>query len=73
MGADDFGEIGVLAQPKADAGVKRKAADSGAPREYLKIFETLSPQLLNAFGESKFMKLDDQTVPPLIIYFLFGR
>jgi hypothetical protein len=59
--ADDFGSIGKNVQP--DTGIKRKADDDkGASREYLKVFETLSPQLLNAYGESKFMKMEDKAV-----------
>ena len=58
-GAEDFSSLQVASQPSQ--GAKRKGIDP-EPRPYLKIFETLPPQLLNAYGESKFMKLDDKTV-----------
>ena len=62
---NDFSAFGPGA---ADAAQIAKAAGgdkskTGVKREYLKIFETLPPQLHNAYGEAKFMKLDDPTVP----------
>ena len=34
----------------------------GATREWLKVFETLPPQLLNAYGEASFNKMGDEAV-----------
>ena len=62
MGLNDFDS---LAQEKAGvggssvSGAKRKQSDIGESREYMKVFETSPPQRLNAFGESKFMKMGD--------------
>ena len=36
--------------------------DSGKKREYLKVFETLPVQLLNAYGQSKFARTSDEDV-----------
>ena len=59
---DDFVPIGKVWKNSADIGAKRKAEDQGEKRQYLKVFETLSPQLLNAYGDSKFMKMEDKDV-----------
>jgi len=37
-------------------------SDNDKKREYLKAFETLGPQLLNAYGPAKFPKLSDEQV-----------
>jgi hypothetical protein len=42
--------------------MKRKAEEQGQARPWLKVFETVPPQLLNAYGEAKFGKLDDADV-----------
>ena len=34
----------------------------GVTREWLKVFETLPPQLLNAYGKSSFNKMGDEAV-----------
>ena len=47
----------------ADVSAGGDKGKKGEKRKYLKIFETLPPQLHNAYGEAKFMKLDDATVP----------
>ena len=61
--ADDFGELGAKL-PEADvSGAKRKRQeDTGTPREYLKVFETLPCQLLNAYGMAKYNRLSDVQV-----------
>ena len=65
MGLNDFDSIAQekagVAGASVSSGHKRKL-DTGESREYLKVFETLPPQLLNAFGESKFMKMGDADV-----------
>ena len=57
--ADDFG-ISMNA-PSAQAKVSDDKA-KGTKRTYLKVFETMPPQLLNAYGASKYAKLDDAQV-----------
>ena len=59
---DDFGPIGKASKNSPDMGAKRKAEDQGEQRQYLKVFETLGPQLLNAYGEAKFTKVEDKDV-----------
>jgi len=59
---DDFGPIGKASKNSPDIGAKRKAEDQGEQRQYLKVFETLGPQLLNAYGEAKFTKMEDKDV-----------
>ena len=59
MGADDFADVGSQG---VSSGTKKVADDSGKKREYLKAFETLAPQLLNAYGPAKFPKLSDAQV-----------
>ena len=36
--------------------------DKGAKRTYLRVYETLPPQMLNAYGPGKFQKLSDRAV-----------
>ena len=36
--------------------------EPGGPRAYLKCFETLGPQMLNAYGEAKYAKMADEDV-----------
>ena len=63
MSADDFGEAekdGVSKSARwAD---KRKRQDEGTTREWLKVYETVPAQMLNAYGEAKYAKLTDATV-----------
>ncbi len=58
--ADDFGgvsgtqvNIGRYTASRAEVGEKRK---------WLKVYETLPPQMLNAYGEAKFAKTSDAEV-----------
>ena len=41
---------------------KRPREEEGSEREYLKIFETLPCQLLNAYGMAKYPKISDEKV-----------
>jgi len=41
---------------------KKSKSDQGQKREWLKVFETLPPQMLNAYGPAKFAKLSDKSV-----------
>ena len=60
--ADDFGMLGAEKKGAEGKGIKRPAPDSGEQRPWLRVFETLPPQLLNAYGEAKFGKLSDAAV-----------
>ena len=49
------------------AGVTGRAAgmekrEQGHKREWLQVFETLPPQMLNAYGPAKFAKMSDESV-----------
>ena len=57
----DFEDV-ELPQVSQDDNGKRKADAQGQEREYLKIFETLPCQLLNAYGMAKYQKLSDAKV-----------
>jgi hypothetical protein len=60
--ADDFGPaegMPTTAIPSVDG--KKKGAQ-GEKRTWLKVFETLGPQLLNAYGEAGYGKQDDATM-----------
>ena len=56
--ADDFGDINQKVQEK---GSKRARIedDEGSKRPWLKVFETLPAQMLNAYGEAKYAKITD--------------
>ena len=56
---DDFGAIKAQGMATGKSGTK---PDSGQKRSWLKVFETLPPQLLNAYGEAKFAKTSDADV-----------
>ena len=66
--SDDFTMLSQAAAAKgvgkgdgpSPAKVARK--DSGGPRACLKCFETLAPQMLNAYGEAKYAKMADEDV-----------
>ena len=63
--ADDYGCMDPQKGDDQKKGEKSKAAvkeGSGIKRPWLKCFETLPPQLLNAYGEAKFSKLSDAEV-----------
>ena len=53
---DDFGEEG----PKKSASMPQAA--EGKKRPWLKVFETMPPQMLNAYGPAKFAKMTDSDV-----------
>ena len=55
--ADDFGAITKL--PVSETKQKK---DTGEKRSWLKVFETLPPQMLNAYGPAKYAKLSDEEV-----------
>ena len=55
MVADDFGPSTGTSKT-----AKRALGDSkGAKRSWLKVYETLPPQMLNAYGPAKFAKMSD--------------
>ena len=57
--ADDFGVLGNRSMLSKDGNT---VAEKGKKRPWLKVFETLPPQLLNAYGEAKFAKTADIVV-----------
>ena len=57
--AADFDDNPTL--PVLDPKGKKRKAD-GIQREYLKVFETLPPQLLNAYGQAAYTKQSDEEV-----------
>ena len=57
---DDFGEVSKSA--KGSGKRMREGEDQGQMRPWLKVFETLPPQLLNAYGAAKFGTLQDAEV-----------
>ena len=64
VAAIDFaGIMGVGSEdgkPKRGAGRVSGSSDRGQKRVYLKVFETLPPQMLNAYGPAKYPKFTDQ-------------
>ena len=61
---DDFGNIqGNDSQTPGKSGIAPSgSAASSEKRKWLKVFETLPPQLLCAYGEAKFAKMADEEV-----------
>ena len=60
-GADDFGNLG--ARVSAQEQKKRKVFhEGGSERPWLKVYETLPPQLLNAYGEAKYARMAGEKV-----------
>ena len=59
---DDFGDLGSKSSSKGAGKRMREDDDKGQARILLKVFETLPPQLLNAYGEAKYGKLPDADV-----------
>ena len=58
---DDFGNL----REKVSDPVRKKARlmeDGGSERPWLKVYETLPPQLLNAYGEAKYTRMPDEKV-----------
>jgi hypothetical protein len=47
---------------KAEAKKRKLEADKGETRAFLKIFETLPAQLLNAYGEARYAGMTDRAV-----------
>ena len=58
--ADDFGYLKESVNTDSHGIVKDN--DKGEKRTYLRVYETLPPQLLNAYGPSKFQKMSDDAV-----------
>ena len=56
--ADDFG---IMDETKPKKGIPTSGT-KGEKRKFLKVFETLPPQLLCAYGEAKFAKMADEDV-----------
>ena len=57
---DDFGDVGKVAPlPFREPGVSGKDTKK---REWLKCFETMPPQFLNAYGPAKYAKMSDEAV-----------
>ena len=57
---DDFADVGSkVSTSKTDL---KRPRDEGHARTGLRVYETLPPQLLNAYGEAKFSKLPDSEV-----------
>ena len=56
--AVDFGDVNL----PVSKGKRPREEVEGTQREYLKIYETLPCQLLNAYGMAKFPRLSDETV-----------
>ena len=59
MVADDFG---ALLSMSKETEQKTKDTDRGTKREYLRVYETLPPQMLNAYGPAKYAKMSDEAV-----------
>ena len=57
---DDFGAISQISTDDEAGSVKGTA--QGQKRDWLKVFETLPPQMLNAYGPAKFAKMSDANV-----------
>ena len=67
--ADDFGSLyAAVTQtsavlPTQGGGKKQKVMDDGGTeRQWLRVFETLPPQLLNAYGEAAYNRKSDEKV-----------
>lgn len=58
MGIDDFGSLTGGLQK----GAVQPVMDKGTKRVWLKVFETMPPQMLNAYGQAKFPKMSDSQV-----------
>ena len=61
MVADDFGDLLSMSK-ETEQGKKTKDTDRGTKREYLRVYETLPPQMLNAYGPAKYAKMSDEAV-----------
>ena len=58
---DDFKHLLPEVSASAQTPTKRKA-EQGSEREWLRVYETLPPQMLNAYGEAKYTRLSDAVV-----------
>ncbi len=56
--ADDFGALGGTGTQQSG----KEAKDHGQKRLWNKVFETLAPQMLNAYGPAKYAKMSDAEV-----------
>ena len=57
--------MAIMQKRSTDVEKKKDAvslADKGAKRKWLRAFETLPPQLLNAYGEHRLQKMSDKEV-----------
>ena len=61
MAADDFGILGGTGIQQSGKEAK-EAKDHGQKRLWNKVFETLAPQMLNAYGPAKYAKMSDAEV-----------
>ena len=60
---DDFGELScVWSATVSESGGVKKKREQQTDREWLKVFETLPAQMLNAYGQSSFLKKTDAEV-----------
>ena len=60
---DDFGlSQGSVSLGKLPVSENDLTKDKGKKRSYLRVYETLPPQLLNAYGPAKYPKLSDKEV-----------
>ena len=62
MVASDFGPLSGAELLLNDATQNHSKTDGNRKREWLKVFETLPPQMLNAYGSAKYPKLSDASV-----------
>ena len=61
--ADDFGSLGAAVLTTPCAPKKQKVfEEGGSERPWLKVYETLPPQLLNAYGEAAYNRKTDEKV-----------
>ena len=59
---DDFGALDKVPRPLKRTSREGVLDSGGSQRKWLKVFETVPVQLLNAYGEAKYTKLSDQSV-----------
>ena len=62
MVADDFSALASPVDKNGVGGAVKKNPEQGLKREWLKVYETMPPQMLNAYGAAKFQKLGDRAV-----------
>jgi hypothetical protein len=60
--APDFALLPTMSQEVSETGAPEKKPKDQKKREFLKVFETVPPQMLNAYGPAKFAKLSDKQV-----------